>query len=89
MLREGYHHLYPEQDKKHAARRERGCRIARHEFQRRYKQRQRGVVLALRDQEGLSLDTSRSLYRLRRHRSGGTRNQGRGYRFRGKALGQR
>ena len=42
-----------------------------------------------RDQEGLSLDTSRSLYRLRRHRSGGTRNQGRGYRFRGKALGQR
>lgn len=26
---------------------------------------------------------------LRRHRSGGTRNQGRGYRFRGKALGQR
>ena len=47
------------------------------------------VILALRDQEGLSLDTSRSLYRLRRHRSGGTRNQGRGYRFRGKALGQR
>jgi len=24
LLREGYHHLYPEQDKKHAARRERG-----------------------------------------------------------------
>lgn len=35
------------------------------------------------------LDTSRSLYRLRRHRSGGTRNQGRSHRFRGKALGQR
>lgn len=45
--------------------------------------------LFLRDQEGLSLDTSRSLYRLRRHRSGSTRNQGRSHRFRGKALGQR
>lgn len=48
-----------------------------------------GLFWALRDQEGLSLDTSRSLYRLRRHRSGGTRYQGRSHRFRGKAMGQR